>query len=180
MSADRCKTSDMYETTEQLTELQELLDAAHQHSSQHLREIITAERTLTAAELTQVLTGMRTVNLATVTAGGEPRISAVDGHFLNGRWVFTTSGSAAKARHLRARPAASVSYVDGERIGVFCHGQVEFLIEEHPDFAAIEEHLVGHYGSSPSSWGDEIVYCRLQPTWMVGYAFDKNALFNED
>jgi hypothetical protein len=119
---------------------------------------------------------MRTINLATVTVGGEPRISAVDGHFLHGRWVFTTSGTAAKARHLRARPAASISYVDGERIGVFSHGQVEFLDENHPDFAEIEEHLTSHYGSSPSSWGEEIVYCRLQPSWMVGYAFDKSAV----
>jgi hypothetical protein len=119
---------------------------------------------------------MCTLNLATVTAKGEPRISAVDGHFLNARWVFTTSGSAAKARHLRARPAASISYVDGERIGVFSHGRVEFLAPEHPEFAGIEAHLAAHYGSSPSSWGDDIVYCRLQPSWMVGYAFDKAAL----
>lgn len=166
----------MNETSEQLTELQQLLDAAHEQSTQHLRSIITPERKLTAADLVQVLTGMCTLNLATVTAKGEPRISAVDGHFLNARWVFTTSASAAKARHLRARPAASISYVDGERIGVFSHGQVEFLTPEHPEFAGIEAHLVAHYGSSPSSWGDDIVYCRLQPSWMVGYAFDKAAL----
>jgi pyridoxine/pyridoxamine 5'-phosphate oxidase len=166
----------MNETSEELTELQQLLDAAHERSTQHLRDIITPGRTLTAADLVQVLTGMCTLNLATVTAKGEPRISAVDGHFLNARWVFCTSGSAAKARHLRARPAASISYVDGERIGVFSHGQVEFLTPEHPEFAGIEAHLVAHYGSSPSSWGDDIVYCRLQPSWMVGYAFDKAAL----
>lgn len=166
----------MYETPDQIAELQQLLDAAHGHSTQHLRSIITDERRLTATELAEVLTGMRTLNLATVTASCEPRISAVDGHFLNARWVFSTAGSAAKARHLRSRPAASASYVDGERIGVFSHGQVEFLTPEHPDFAAIEDHLVAHYGSSPSSWGDDIVYCRLQPTWMVGYAFDKAAL----
>jgi hypothetical protein len=90
--------------------------------------------------------------------------------------VFTTAGSAAKARHLRVRPAASISYVDGERIGVFSHGQVEFLEPEHPEFAAIEEHLVRHYGSSPSTWAEDIAYCRFQPSWMVGYAFDKAAV----
>jgi hypothetical protein len=166
----------MNETSAELTELQQLLDAAHGRSTQHLRSIITPERTLTASELVRVLTGMCTLNLATVTATGEPRISAVDGHFLDARWVFTTSGSAAKARHLRARPAASISYVDGERVGVFSHGQVEFLTPEHPEFAGIEAHPVAHYGSSPSSWGDDIEYCRLQPSWMVGYAFDKAAL----
>jgi hypothetical protein len=169
----------MKETREEVGELQQLLDAAYERSTAHLQNIITDQRRLTAADVVQVLQGMCTLNLATVTAQGEPRISAVDGHFLHARWVFTTSGTAAKARHLRARPAASISYVDGERIGVFSHGQVEFLTPEHPEFAAIEEHLVNHYGSSPSSWGDEIVYCRLQPTWMVGYAFDKAAVLGD-
>jgi pyridoxamine 5'-phosphate oxidase-like protein len=169
----------MKETSEEITELQRLLDAAYERSTEHLRNIITDKRRLNAAELAQVLTGMCTLNLATVTAGGEPRISAVDGHFLHARWAFTTSGSAAKARHLRARPAASISYVDGERIGVFSHGQVEFLTPEDPDFAEIEDHLTAHYGSSPSSWGDDIVYLRLQPSWMVGYAFDKAAVLED-
>jgi pyridoxine/pyridoxamine 5'-phosphate oxidase len=169
----------MKETAAEVTELQGLLDAAYERSTDHLRNIITDPRRLDASELVRVLTGMCTLNLATVTARGEPRISAVDGHFLHARWVFTTSGSAAKARQLRARPAASISYVDGERIGVFSHGQVEFLTAEHPEFAEVEEHLTNHYGSSPSSWGDDIVDCRLQPTWMVGYAFDKASVLKD-
>ncbi|MFB6718630.1 pyridoxamine 5'-phosphate oxidase family protein [Kribbella sp. NPDC056345] len=166
----------MRETPEEVSGLQELLDASIGQSTKHLRNIITDERRLDAEELVQVLTGMCTLNLATVTQSGEPRISAVDGHFLHARWVFSTAGSAAKARHLKVRPAASISYVDGERVGVFSHGQVEFLTPEHPDFDEIEAHLVAHYGSSPSTWADDIVYARLQPTWMVGYAFDKAAL----
>jgi hypothetical protein len=169
----------MLDSPEEITELQRLLDAAYDRSTEHLRDIITDQRRLDAQEMVQVLTGMCTLNLATVTAHNEPRISAVDGHFLHTRWVFSTSGTAAKARHLRARPAASVSYVDGERIGVFSHGQVEFLTPEHPDFAEIEAHLTAHYGSSPSSWGPEIVYLRLQPSWMVGYAFDKAAVLKD-
>ncbi len=169
----------MKETSEEIEELQRLLDAAYQRSTEHLRSIITDERQLSAAELAVALQGMCTLNLATVTAKGEPRISAVDGHFLHARWVFSTTGQAAKARHLRARPAASISYVDGERIGVFAHGQVEFLGTDHPDFAEIEDHLVAHYGSSPSTWAEDIVYCRLQPHWMVGYAFDKSAVLSK-
>ena len=179
MSERSAKLHNMKETASEVTQLQALLDAAYERSTEHLRNIITGPRRLDANELVQVLTGMCTLNLATVTARGEPRISAVDGHFLHARWVFTTSGSAAKARHLKQRPAASISYVDGERIGVFSHGDVEFLTAEHPDFAEIEEHLTNHYGSSPSSWGDDIVYCRLQPSWMVGYAFDKAAVLEK-
>src|SRR5262245_44114407 len=178
MSERSARLHNMKETEAEVTELQELLDAAYAQSTEHLRNIITGPRRLSAEELVRVLTGMCTLNLATVTARGEPRISAVDGHLLHGRWVFTTSGSAAKAKQLKKRPAASISYVDGERIGVFSHGNVEFLTPEHPDFAEIEEHMVAHYGNSPSSWGDDIVYLRLQPTWMVGYG-DKAAVLKD-
>ena len=168
---------DMYETPEELAELDRLLSGSLGGASEHLRSIMTEEeRTLNAAETCRVLTGMNTLALATVTRAGEPRISGVDGHFLHARWVFTSSGTAVKVRHLRARPAASVAHIVGDDLGVYAHGRVEFLTTVHEDFAAIEAHLIKHYGSSPSSWGDDIVYLRLQPSWMVSYAFNKAAL----
>ena len=87
----------MYETDTEVDQLQTLLDTSLPRSTEHLRSIVTpGERTLTAHQLTAVLTGMCTLSVATVTARGEPRISGLDGHFLHGRWVFTTSGTAAK------------------------------------------------------------------------------------
>ncbi|MFC6900615.1 pyridoxamine 5'-phosphate oxidase family protein [Nonomuraea dietziae] len=117
----------MRETAEDLKQLQALLDTSLSRSTSHLRSIINTERTLTAEQLTQVLTGMCTLALSTVTAKGEPRISGVDGHFLHGKWHFGTARGAAKARHLAARPAASVAHMRGEDLGVFTHGTVEIL-----------------------------------------------------
>lgn len=163
----------MYETDAELDQLQALLDESLPRSSEHLRSIIKpGERTLTARQLAGVLTGMCTLALATVTAKGEPRISAVDGHFLHGKWVFSTDGSAVKARHLRARPAASVAHIRGDDLGVFAHGDVEFVEQGQADWTAIDDHLTKHYGSSPTTWGDDIVYMRLRPHWMVAYAFN--------
>lgn len=146
----------MYETVAETAALQELLDRSLAHATEHLRGIVRPERTLSAAQTAAVLQGMRTLSVATVTARGEPRISAVDGHFLHGEFVFTTAGSAAKARQLRARPAVSVAHVLGDDLGVFVHGRAEFLAGDSPDFTEIEAHLVRHYGSSPSSWGEDI------------------------
>ena len=98
------------------------------------------------------------------------RISALDGHFLHGRWLFSTDGSSAKARHLRARQAVSASYLPGEEFGVFTHGHARFLEPQSPDFEPAIAHLTAHYGASPLSWGDDIVVCRIEPTWMVGFA----------
>jgi hypothetical protein len=167
----------MLETSGELDELDALLTASMRAATEHLRNIMDQPtRSLTGREVAKLLTGMKTLALATVSRSGEPRISGVDGHFLHGRWVFTTSGRAAKARQLRQRPAASAAHINGDDLGVYAHGRVEFLDPGNPDLAGIEEHLTAHYGSSPSSWGDDIVYLRLQPHWMVGYAFDKAKL----
>jgi len=163
----------MFETEEELTGLQALLDASISRSTEHLRSIVSPERTLTAERLADTVTGMCVLSLATTTARGEPRISALDGHFLHGRWVFGTSRTAAKARHLSARPAASVSHLRGEDLGVFAHGDVVELnpkdAEPHPAWAGVLAHLTEHYGSAPTGWGD-VVYYRLEPHWMTVYA----------
>jgi hypothetical protein len=111
-----------------------------------------------------------------VTARGEPRISAMDGHFLHGTWTFSTSRSAAKARHLAARPGVSVAHVDGEALAVFSHGRAVEI--EGDDLAGVDRHWTAHYGSSPLSWGDVVLY-RLDPSWMVGYASKREELLAE-
>jgi hypothetical protein len=163
----------VYETEPELREMQTLLDSSLGRATPHLQSIITTARSLSAEQLAQVLTGMCVLVLSTVTAKGEPRVSAVDGHFLHGRWVFGTARGAAKARHLRARPAASVAHIRGEDLGVFVHGVVEDL---HPadgpaaqDWPEIQEHLHRIYGTDSFDWS-EVVYYRLRPTWMTVYA----------
>jgi pyridoxine/pyridoxamine 5'-phosphate oxidase len=162
----------MRETAAELAALQELLDASAARSGPHLRDIINPQRRLNANQLAVALGGMKVLVLATVTAAGEPRTSCVDGHFLHGRWVFSTSGSAYKARHLAARPAVSATYVDGERIAVFVHGSVERVPVGHPDFAGYDAYLTDHYHSSPTTWGPDIAFFRIEPAYMIGYAMD--------
>jgi general stress protein 26 len=162
----------MKETPEELAALQSLLDASIAGSGSHLTGIVSAPRRLTARQLATALTGMKVLVVATVTAAGEPRTSCVDGHFLNGTWVFGTSADAVKARHLRARPAVSATYADGERMAVFTHGTAEYITPDDPAFATYDEHYIAHYGSSPRDWGPTPVFVRIRPMWMVGYAME--------
>ncbi|MEV5569756.1 pyridoxamine 5'-phosphate oxidase family protein [Spirillospora sp. NPDC052269] len=166
----------MRETPEELEELQALLDASLSRSSSHLRSIITAERTLTAEQLTGILTGMCTLALSTVTAKGEPRISGADGHFLHGKWHFGTARDAAKARHLAARPAASVAHMRGEDLGVFTHGTVEILNpaggEPAADWPSLLAYFKDFYGEDAFDWENDVVYYRLRPHWMGVFAPD--------
>jgi len=166
----------MYETDAEIAELQALLEASLARSTEHLRGIIQGERLLGARDLVALLTGMKVLTVATVTAGGEPRISAVDGHFLHGTWSFSTSDTAAKARHLRDRPQVSVAHVDNEELGVFSHGRVEELAPEDPDWDETLAHWTRHYGGSPLEWGDDIRLYRYRPSWMVAYAWKRDEL----
>jgi general stress protein 26 len=160
----------MYEQADDIEWLQQLLDRSLSGGSEHLRSIIRPGRVPSATDLVDHLDGMRTLALASVSAGGRPRISGVDGHLLKARWIFTTSGSSVKATDLRSRPQVSAAYLEGDTYGVFTHGDAEFLDPGHPDRAWVDDHLLRHYGASPSSWGPDIAYVRIAPSWMVGFS----------
>lgn len=167
----------MRETDTDILDLQELLDASLARSGPHLRSIIReGERTPTARQVVSELSGMRTIVVTTVSDSSRPRTSAVDGHFLRGRFVFTTSGDSFKARDIAVRPAVSAAFVDGERFAVFVHGDAEILADTHPSRREVEAHLTAHYGASPSTWGPEIMYYRVVPYFMVAYGSDPSAL----
>ncbi len=166
----------MYETAAELAALQRLLDDSHGRATEHLRGIINDTRTLSAAELAGLLTGMKVLALGTVTARCEPRVSAVDGHFIHGTWTWSTSGSAAKARHLAQRTAVSVAHIDHEDLGVFAHGNAQQLSQADPLWDETLAHWTAHYGSSPLAWGDDIRIYRLAAHWLVGYAADRDLL----
>ena len=164
----------MLETADEIAALQELLERSHARATEHLRGIIHGERVLTAADIAALLTGMKVVSLGTVTAGGEPRISAVDGHFLHATWTFSTSGTSAKAVHIAARPSVSVAHIDNEELAVFSHGTAERLDPSDDRWDETLAHWSAHYGQSPLSWGDDVRLYRLRPAWMVGYAFRRD------
>jgi hypothetical protein len=158
----------MYESTAELEALEDLLRRSRARSTEHLRSIFGDDRSPDAAEVVARCASMCTLSVATVTARGEPRVAALDGHFLHGTWTFSTSASSAKARHLARRPAVSVAFIDGETFALFSHGTAQQLAPGDGCFEETLEHWTRHYGASPLSWGDVVMY-RLRPTWMVGY-----------
>jgi hypothetical protein len=159
----------MFETPDELAAVQQLIDHSFARSSAHLTSIMTEPRRLTARRLVAELPSPAVLNIASVTARGEPRISAVDGHFLHGHWFFTTSGDSPKARQLRARSAISASYTPRDGYGMFCHGAA---VELGPgaERQMVIDHFVETYGQSPEEWGVGIYYARIDAAWLVGFA----------
>jgi len=157
----------MHESADELATLQQLLDDSFEKSSDHLRSIMEPQRRLSAQRLSAELPSRAVLNVATVTAQGEPRISAVDGHFLHGYWYFSTLPEAMKTRQLVARPGVSASYTPKDGYGVFCHGQAVLL--EGAEHQALVEQLAVAYATEPEVWAD-VAGFRIDPHWMTAFA----------
>ncbi len=157
----------MWESPEELTAIQSLLDASFARASEHLTSIMTPERRLSAERLVAELPSPAVLNIATVTAAGEPRVSAVDGHFLHGRWHFTTAADSPKVRQLLARPAISASFTPRDGFGVFCHGRAEPL--DGTARQVLRDHFVATYGVEPETLGS-IAYFAIEAGWLVAFA----------
>ena len=106
MSVRHASLGGMRETPEELAALQRLMDDSFARGSRHLAAIMTPPRRLSAERLVADLPSPAVLNIATVTARGEPRISAVDGHFISRPLVLhhrrqLTEGAAAARPHRR-------------------------------------------------------------------------------
>jgi hypothetical protein len=160
----------MFETEAELDEIQHMFDAHLAHANPHMANIVTPERRPTARQVAGYLTGTKHVAFATVTSKGEPRVSPLDMLFIHGLFTLSTGADTTKVLHLRANPACSAVHVDGDRIAVVANGTVEWIPREHPDHDEIHRIWSETYESDPYSWGDGVVFFRIQPKSMWAYA----------
>jgi hypothetical protein len=111
---------------------------------------------------------------------GEPRVGAVDGLFLHGRFWFSTSGEAVRARHLEVRPAVSATHFVGDDIAVTVHGTAYVIRGGTAEAAAVRPYWEEQYdGSGPEDWTDtpeQARYVRIDADRMYTYCFDRAKL----
>jgi nitroimidazol reductase NimA-like FMN-containing flavoprotein (pyridoxamine 5'-phosphate oxidase superfamily) len=162
----------MLETTEELAELQQLLDRSFDARGAHARAIVVPERRLSAAQTVAYLQDVKHVTLATVTAQGEPFAAPLDGWFLHGRFVVSTSGDSVRSKHIAHRPAVSLTHVVGDEVAFWVHGRAERLPSDHPWAQDFDRLATGAYGSSPYSWSADIAVFATHPRVMFAYASD--------
>jgi hypothetical protein len=163
----------MYETDDELRSLQDLLDESARNAGPHLRSIFTSDRALTAAALAARLQGRRQAAVATISAREEPRVAPVDMLFLHGRFWFGTHASAARIRHLRARPAVSLTSFDSDTFAVIAHGRAALVEFGDDEFAHVDVEFVAVYGGTPSTPDERSVYVRVEPTALYTLAVEQ-------
>jgi general stress protein 26 len=170
------KGAAVFETDQELDDLDALLDRSFAGAGAHLTGIISPSRRLDARDLCRYLVGVKHFVLATTTASGAPRCSAVDGLFLHGRLWWTSSADSFKARHAQRRPAVSAAHVVGDDVGVFVHGTARLVEGGSPEASAISHYWHDIYGATPEDWVDDPVdarYAEIIPDAMFTYAFDR-------
>lgn len=163
----------VFETEEQIVELQALLDRSHERLGVHASVILTPQRRLTARQVVTYLVGMKHLVVGTVTARGEPRVAPVDGHFLSGHFWFGTGAAAHRISDLRRKPAISACHLAGDDVGIVVHGRAALFGPDDPEGARLRAHSTAYYGSDPYTWpGGNAAWVRIDPTIMTTFAMD--------
>jgi len=167
----------MFETGAEITELQAILDRSHARLGAHAAAILTPERRLSAQQVVSYLTGMKHIVVGTVTSGGEPRVGAVDGHFIHGRFWFGTGRSSFRFQHLLRSPAVSACHLVGDDLGIVVHGRAALFGPDAPEGEMMRQHFIAHYGSDPYTWpGGNAAWVRIDPVTMTTFAMDPSKL----
>ena len=168
----------MFETEFELETLDELLAASFLGAGEHLTSIIAPSRRLSSTELCRYLTGVKHLVVATVTATGEPRCSAVDGLFLHGTFWFSTAATSLKVRHLECRRALSGAHVVGDDVGVFVHGMARVVNGATEESASISHYWSDVYGGgTPEDWvsaPSDARYVQILASAMFTYVFSRD------
>ena len=135
----------MHETSQDVRDLQTLMDRSHAAAGAHLREVITADRLLPAADVVALLDGMCLLVLATVSSRGRPVAGPVDGIFFRGHWYFGSSSDSVRFTHIRRSPYVSASHLPGEHLQVTVHGTAAPIDVADPEHAAFRQALLDVY-----------------------------------
>ncbi|MFI5270012.1 MAG: pyridoxamine 5'-phosphate oxidase family protein, partial [Chloroflexota bacterium] len=161
----------MYETEQDLSELQTLLDGSYETSGGHLRSIFAPELRLSATEVAGTLKGMQLLNLATVTRACEPRVGPVDGLFYRGHFWFGSSQDSVRFGHIQQRPQVSATHTRGEELAVVVHGRAYIAATvaslasgSDPDWAGFARYAVEVYGERWLNWNAAASYARIEAT----------------
>lgn len=142
----------MYETTQELDDLQALLDRSYARAGSHLLSIHTPSWRMSAQDLSETLVKVCVMDLATVGGQGNPIVAPVDGLFLHGKFWFGSGNNSLRFRHIRNNPQVSAAHTRGEELSIIVHGkaqEIDVSTGEHGDLRKYCREIYPDY----DNWG---------------------------
>ncbi len=160
----------MFETSEDLWALQQLLDTSYARAGAHLRSIWGEETRLDAAVVSAELAGVQVLDLATVTPRGKPRVAPVDGLFFRGQFWFGSAESSARFRNIRANPAVSGAITRGlETFLVLVHGRAVETDPRGPEAGGFADYPRALYDFDWDAAHPDSPYARIEASTMLAF-----------
>jgi uncharacterized pyridoxamine 5'-phosphate oxidase family protein len=142
----------VHESSDDLRDLQSLLDESYDSAGLHLRSIHTPSGRLSASDLVEELGGVNVLHLATVSSSGHPLVAPVDGLFFRGSFWFGSAENSIRFRHIRQDPRVSGSFAKGEALTVLVRGVAEEIDKNQSESEAFREYNREVYGAEWDSW----------------------------
>ncbi|MGP0103469.1 MAG: pyridoxamine 5'-phosphate oxidase family protein [Solirubrobacteraceae bacterium] len=160
----------MFETSEDLRALQQLLDTSYARAGAHLRSIWGEETRLDAAAVSAELAGVQVLDPATVTPRGEPRVAPVDGLFLRSQFWFGSAENSARFRNIRANPAVSGAVTRGlETFLVIVHGRAVETDPRSPEAGGFADYPRALYDFDWDAAHSNSPYARIEASTMLAF-----------
>lgn len=160
----------MYETPEEIEQLQTLLERSIERAGPFLRESFAMPtHSLSARQLLSFWQGLQTVALATVTSKGEPRVAPIGALLLHGRFYIPTVENATRTKHVLRNAAISLTCYQGNDLAVIVHGTATAIRPDDAAFADIEAFQREKSGVSVQEWGAGI-FLAISPAMIYTYA----------
>lgn len=130
------------------------------------------DHALTARQLTSYFEErLRAVAIATVTARGEPRASPVGAVFHRTKFHIPTAEYSMRVRHVRSRPATSLTHFELNVIAVIVHGRAEIISPGAPEFEELEIPEREKWWHALRAKGQGVLL-RIEPERMFAWAKD--------
>ncbi len=159
----------MYESSEDMQNLQTLLDRSIEQAGAFLRASFEMPaHSLSARQLAHLWQGLQTVAFATATKKGDPLAAPIGALLLHGRFYIPTVASALRTRHVMQRSAISFTFYQGNDVAVIVHGEATVVRSADADFSALETFQREVSGSSVLDWG-EGVFLHIVPRVIYTY-----------
>lgn len=161
----------MYETNEEIAELQEILDRSYASGGEHLLSIHAKQNRGTAELICEQMQAMCLLTLATAGTSGRPITSPVDGMFLHGRLWFGSSPESVRFKHIRKRPAVSATHLKGEKFCLVVHGDAQVADVKSGKYDYVKDACIEIYGKAWESWGhwENASYAWIEPQKMFSF-----------
>ena len=158
----------VFETTAELSDLQQLLDESFEKSRGQMLVAFDKNQRLSAEQLAG-FRGVKLVAVASVNSKGEPRVAPRSAAFLHGKFYLAANSKSVMVRRLWVSPAVAITYFENHLL-LMGRGRAAFLRDGGTEFKGVSPEWVNAFKGGRGALEGVDVLLRVDATHMVAFA----------